>query len=134
MATTLIPYLNFNGHTAEAMHFYHGILGGKLEVMRMGDAPMDVPAELKDRVMHAALTTDSLTLLASDGRLDQPTTMGDNVHLSLHFVDVAEQSRVFEALAVGGTVTQPLTDAFFGRFGTLKDRFGACWMFICAPR
>ncbi len=133
MSMQLIPYLNFNGHTDEAMRFYNSVFGGTLEVMRMGDAPMPVPDEHKQRVMHASLKSEFISIMASDGRLDRPTIMGDNVYLSLHFTDTDTQTRIFDALAVGGEVTQPLMDAFFGRFGTLKDRFDMNWMFMCTP-
>lgn len=134
--TTLVPYLNFNGRTEEAMRFYADSIGGKLEVMHLGDVPMPqpVPPEHKNRVLHASLKTPTLTLLASDGRVDQPTVFGDNVNLCLQFADNAELQRVFDKLAAGGTVTQPPIDAFFGRFGLLKDRFGMSWMFVCERR
>jgi PhnB protein len=133
MTTTLCAYLNFDGRTEEAMRFYADCLGGTLEIMRLGDVPMPqpVPDAHKNRVLHAALKTDTITLMASDGRVGQPPVVGDSVHLNLNFTDKAEQQRVFDKLAVGGTVVQPLMDAFFGRFGMLKDRFGTSWMFVC---
>ena len=133
MSMQLIPYLNFDGHTEEAMNFYRGIFGGTLELLRMSEMPMQVPEEHKHRVMHASLKSEVISLMASDGRLDRHTVMGDNVHLSLHFTDTEVQTHTFDALAIGGEVTQPLMDAFFGRFGTLIDRFGTHWMFMCTP-
>jgi PhnB protein len=133
MATTLTPYLNFDGRTEEAMRFYAECLGGALEIMKMSDAPMPqpVPDALKNRVLHAMLKTDGITIMASDGRVDQPPVMGDSVNLNLTFTDKTEQQRIFDKLAVGATILQPLGDAFFGRFGMLKDRFGMNWMFVC---
>jgi len=38
-------------------------------------------------------------------------------------------ARKFDALAEGGTVTQPLVDTFWGaRFGMVTDPFGVNWM------
>jgi PhnB protein len=128
MATTLHPYLNFDGNTDQAMTFYAAALGAKLEIMRFGDGPMPVAPEHKSRVMHATVKTDSFSLMASDTQPGQAAVAGNQVHLSLNFTDRAEQDRVWERLAAGGSVTMPLGDQFFGRFGMLTDKFGVQWM------
>jgi len=47
--------------------------------------------------------------------------------------DVADANRVFDALAEGGKINQPLTPTFFSAaFGMCVDRFGTPWM-IVAP-
>ncbi len=133
MTMTLNPYLNFNGNTAEAMTFYASVLGGSLQMMRFGDAPMPVPDAQKDRVIHAALTTPHLSLMASDAPPDMTLSPGKAVHLNLMFTDTAEQQRVWDLLTIGGTIDMPLTETFFGRFGICTDRFGMYWMFNMAP-
>ena len=129
MSMELHPYLNFDGKTAEAMNFYAEALGGTLQIMRFGDSPMPVPPEHKDRVMHATLRTPGLTIMASDTMPGQPSTPGNTVHLSLNFSTVEEQDRVWEKLSPGATITMPLAQQFFGRFGMLTDRYGNSWMF-----
>jgi len=128
MKTTINPYLNFDGNTEEAMKFYAEALGAKLEIRRMGDSPMPVAAEHKNRVMHAALKTDGITLMASDTQPGQSVQNGSSVHLSLNFTDKGEQRRVWDRLAAGGAVTMPLGEQFFGLFGMLTDKFGMHWM------
>lgn len=129
MSTELHPYLNFDGQTEAAMRFYAEALGGQLHVMRMSDSPMPVAPEHKDRVMHATLQTDKIRLMASDTMPGQPVPAGGGgMHLSLNFSSKEEQDRVWNALANGATVTMPLADQFFGRFGVLTDRFGMSWM------
>lgn len=129
MSTTLNAYLNFSGRTEQAMKFYAEAMGGKLEIMRMGDSPMPCPPEDKNRVMHATLTTDSIRLMASDTPSAQPVPSGTGgIHLSLNFTDVGEQDRVWKNLSAGATITMPLGDTFFGRFGMLTDKFGMPWM------
>lgn len=125
---SLNPYLNFDGKTEAAMTFYADVLQGKLELMRFGDSPMPMAPEHKDRVMHATIKVDGVTLMASDTMPGQRASSGDSVHLSLNFTSKAEQDRVWARLAEGGTVTMPLKDEFFGRFGALKDKFGMSWM------
>ena len=38
--STINPYLAFKGNCKEAMEFYKSALGGELEVMDFGSAPM----------------------------------------------------------------------------------------------
>jgi PhnB protein len=128
MTTTLNPYLNFDGKTEEAMKLYAEALGGKLEIMRFGDSPMPASPEEKNRVMHATLKTDLITLMASDTHPGKSVQPGSAVHLSLNFADKGVQHAVWDKLVAGGAVTMPLGDTFFGHFGMLTDRFGIHWM------
>jgi PhnB protein len=129
MATTISPYVTLNGNCAEAVAFWAEALGGEAQVMRMGDGPMPVPPEAQDRVMHATIKTASLVLMASDAMTGQaPAASPGIVSISLNFTDKDEQTRVWDRLAKGSTVGMPLGDQFWGRFGSLTDRFGVNWM------
>lgn len=126
--TSLNPYLAFNGNTREAMEFYANALGGVLEVQTFGDAGQAAPED-KDRVMHARLEADAITLMASDGMPGQEVKFGDNVSLSLNGSDAEALRKTFDSLAEGGTVMMPLKEQFWGdTFGMLADRFGVQWM------
>lgn len=116
------------------MRFYGAVLGLPVEIHTMGDSPMTVPEELRDRIMHASIRSETLVLMASDTMPGMPTPGGSQVHLSLAFETHDEQDRVWAALAEGGQITMPLADQFFGRFGTLIDRYGVQWMFILEPK
>lgn len=128
MATTMNPYVTLNGNCAEAVKFWSDALGATSHIMRMGDSPMPVPPEAKDRVMHATIKTDSLIFMASDGMGGPAPAPGSQVSISLNFTEKDEQTRVWERLSKGGTITMPLGDQFWGRFGVLTDRFGIQWM------
>ena len=130
MTTTLNPYLNFDGNAEAAMKFYAEALNGKLEIMRFADSPVPVAADQKNRVMHSMLKTDALTIMAADTPGNTARVAGNSVHLSLSFDDEAEQTRVWDKLAGGATIGTPLSNQFFGRFGTLTDKFGTNWMVI----
>jgi PhnB protein len=68
-----------------------------------------------------------MTLMASDG--SEADGEMRRVSLSLATGDRAEGSRVFDALAAGGTITMPYSKQFWGAsFGMLVDRFGIRWM------
>ena len=128
----LNPYLNFNGTAAKAIEHYRSVLGASVDqISRFGDVPdMQVPADQKDRIMHAALRIGNDTLMVCDTMQNEGVTFGSNVHLVLHFDDADDMTKKFDALAAGGKVTMPLNDTFWGaRFGMLEDAFGVRWMF-----
>ena len=124
------PYLFFGGNCREAFTRYQEIFGGELVLLPMSEAPSDepVPPEMADVIMHAALTFDGNLLMASD----DPTGGFEGVRgmfVNYSAADVADAERVFEALAEGGEVTQPLAETFFSpKFGMCVDRFGTPWM------
>ena len=129
MNATLSPYLNFNGNAADAMRFYQAVLGGDLNVQTFGDAGMAQNDNEKKLTLHAALTSDGITLFASDGRPDQKVIFGDNVHLSLQGSDAARLTGYVNGLAAGGNIDMPLAKQFWGdTFGMLTDKFGVHWM------
>jgi PhnB protein len=124
------PYLFFNGNCRQAFTRYEEIFGGELFMMKMADAPSDepVPADQADLIVHAALTVDGDLLMASDDPTGKVGAM-EGVSVSYSSADVAQVRRVFEALADGGEITQPLTETFFSpAFGMCVDRFGTPWM------
>jgi PhnB protein len=129
MTVSLSPYLNFNGNAADAMRFYHSVLGGELYVQTFGDAGMAQSDSEKNLTLHAALTSDAIALYASDGRADMQINFGDNVHLSLQGNDATTLTRYFDGLSAGGRIDMPLAKQFWGdTYGQLTDRFGMHWM------
>ena len=140
MNTSLVQsYLNFEGRCEEALRFYEGALGAKIEtLMRFKDAPPmpegDGPASPKDKVMHSAFRVGDTLLMATDGECSgKPAFTG--VSLAYTVKDDAAAERSFNALADQGQVRQPLSATFFAsQFGVVVDRFGVCWMILANPR
>jgi PhnB protein len=131
MTTKLIPYLNFDGQTTEAMKLYQSILGGKLSLQTFAEAFPDTSPDLKDRIMHAHLETDELSIMASDThpKHSPPLVSGNNVNLSIVGSDENRLTEYFNKLAENGKVQMPLEKQFWGDvFGALEDRFGIHWM------
>ena len=129
MNATLSPYLNFNGNTAEAMRFYQSVLGGDLTMQTFGDAGVAQNDNEKNLTLHAALTSNAITLYASDGRPSTQVIFGDNVHLSLQGTDGERLTAYFNGLSAGGKVDMPLAKQFWGdTFGMLTDKYGMHWM------
>jgi len=130
----LNPYLTFNGQCEAAFKFYEKALGGKIEAMipHTGTpAEQHVPAEWREKIMHARLIVNGQALMGSDAPPDHyKEPKGFSV--SVQFKDEAEGARVFNALAEGGKVGMPLQKTFWAAgFGTLVDRFGIPWMINC---
>lgn len=130
------PYLFFEGRCEEAIAFYQRALGAEvLMLMHYGDSPDDGSCpggELppKDKVMHATLRIGDTRVMASDGfAKGKPDFKG--IALSLSAADEGEARRLFDALAEGGQVYQPLAATFFSpAFGMVSDRFGVSWMVV----
>jgi PhnB protein len=131
------PYLFFDGHCDEAIAFYRQALGAEvIMLMRFGEGP-EADAEgpggvtpPADKVMHACLQVGQTQLLLSDGfSSGKPEFKG--ISLSLSASDDAEAKRLFEGLAQGGEIVQPLLPTFFASsFGMVNDRFGVSWMVL----
>lgn len=124
------PYLNFDGRTREAMTFYHGVLGGTLNIQSFADAGMAQDPAMASRTIHASLTHGTATLMASDTMPGMPFVPGNNIHVSVQCESAEEIERHFAGMSVGGIVRMELQDTFWGaRFGMLTDRYGVHWMF-----
>lgn len=128
------PYLFFGGNCREAFTRYQEIFGGELTAIAMKDVPGQEPAAGKaDLVIHAALTIGEDLLMASDDPMSEDFGPVQGMMVSYDATDVDDATRVFEALAEGGSVTQKLEPTFFSpAFGMCTDRFGTPWMVVAA--
>ena len=130
---TVQPYIFFDGKCEEALDFYKGAIGAKVEMMmRFKEAPdqTNIPAGSGDKVMHAAFRVGETQVLASDGHsTGKPVFQGFG--LALNAKTDAEAEKLFGAVGKGGQVLQPLTKTFFAsKFGMVADKFGIMWMVI----
>lgn len=127
IAMQLSPYVFFYGRCEEALEFYKKALGGEYQAQRQEN----------DKIMHSIFTAPGITLLCSDGNPERDGERVDpnvgNVALALNVGDRAKGERVFNALAEGGRVVEPLKEVPWGdhgisRFGAVHDKFGNEWM------
>jgi len=129
MASTLIPYLNFNGNARQAMEFYASVFGGQLNLTTFAQfGGADSPDA--DRIMHAALETDAgYTIMGAD----IPSTMEyhpvEGCAVSLSGDDAAALHGYWEKLSAGGTTTMHMQKQAWGdEFGMCTDQFGVPWL------
>ena len=133
VTATVQPYLFFDGKCEEAIDFYKGAIGAKVDMMmRFKEAPdqTNIPTGSGDKVMHAAFHVGETQVLASDGHCaGKPSFQGFG--LALNAKTDAEAEKLFGAVGKGGQVLQPLTKTFFAsKFGMVADKFGIMWMVI----
>ena len=122
------PYINFQGQAKDAMDFYHGVLGGELNLYSSDEHGKPKPAGPGDRIMYGRLVADGIVIVASDGNPKYPAKVGDHIGISIGGTDSAHLHQIFEGLAKGGQVKMPLTTgAWGGTAGWLTDRFGINW-------
>ena len=133
------PYVFFDGKCEEALEFYKGAVGAKVDMlMRFKEAPPEAQANMspgsKEKVMHAAFKIGDTQILASDGECHgKPAFQGFS--LTINAANDAEADKVFGALGKGGKVTMPMTSTFFAsRFGMLADKFGVNWMVLAEKK
>ncbi len=128
------PYLHFDGHCDDAIHFYRDALGAEVTalVRRSDDLATraDGATANGDPVLHFSLRIGAAVLSGTD-------TPGSGLagwpgySLTLPTASDADAERLFARLAEGGEVTMPLTSTFFAsRIGMVTDRFGVPWTIV----
>lgn len=131
---SLHPYLHFKGQCEAAFKFYEKCLGGKITfIASYAGSPMEnqVPAEWRQKIMHATLVVGDQVLMGCDPSPDRfATPKGFSV--SINFDDPVEGERVFNALIEGGSILLSFQRTFWSSgFGMAIDRFGIPWMVNC---
>lgn len=133
-------YLNFDGKTEEAFKFYRDVFKTEFVgrgIQRFGDIPAGgdhppVADSVKSMVLHVQLPiTGGHILMGTDAPKEMGFNLrpGNNMHICVEPETREEAKRLFDALEMGGTVSMPLQDMFFGAyFGELTDKYGINWM------
>jgi PhnB protein len=128
------PYLFFDGRCEEALDFYKGAVGAKVDMLmrfkenpERGQGGMEPPGA-DDKVMHASFTVGDTMIMASDGHCAGKAKF-DGFSLAISVKDEVAADKTFAALAKGGQVNMPLAKTFFSpKFGIVADKFGVSWM------
>jgi PhnB protein len=133
---TVNPHLTFNGNCEEAFNFYKSVFGGEFrQVARFKEMPempgMKIPESANEKIMHISLPISKETILmGSDANpMMGSVIIGQHISLGITTQSKAEADKIFKSLSVGGKITMPLADTFWGSyFGMLIDKYGFIWM------
>ncbi len=130
MPTKLNPYLNFRDNTRDAMEFYHGVFGGKLDISTFKEYEASEDPSEDNLIMHSQLEADNgIVFMASDTPKRMEFRPGTNMAMSLSGDDDAELTGYYEKLSAGGQITMPLDVAPWGdKFGMFTDKYGVDWL------
>ena len=131
MTVKTTPHLNFRGQARAALEFYHAVFGGQLTVVAYKDmGAVDSPAEA-DQIMWGKVEAESGFRIMA---YDVPSRLGYSAgeipfFVSLSGTDADELKALWEKLAAGATILQPIGPAAWTPLsGMLKDRFGVTWV------
>lgn len=127
-------YLNYPGNCEEAFRFYEQQLGGRITgIRRHGDQPNpSIPAEWKDKVLHARIEIGGSILMGADIPKAEPMR---SAYLTLSVNSEQDAERIYAVLTNGGEVFMKMEQTHFAnRFAMLRDRFGTSWMLLHQPQ
>jgi PhnB protein len=128
----LNPYLSFDNNCREAMNFYKDCFGGELFLQTVAESPVmaaQMPAEMKDLILHSTLTVGDMVIMASDLSREKQVE-GNTVQLCVNCQSEKELNGFFSKIAVGGKITEPLADMPWGaKYGAITDKYGKHWVF-----
>lgn len=130
----LLAYMLFDGECGSAMNFYQKLFAGRIDALTtVGESPMasQFPPASAHRVIHASLSFDGNTLMASDWLAPEPYPGIKGTRFTLAYRSVAEANRVFAELSEPGRVQMPMQKTSWAEaFGMLVDRFGVPWQIM----
>lgn len=132
----LNTYLSFDGDCRDAFAFYASVFDGRITaMMTFGEAPGcdEMPADAKDRIMHARVEFGDQALMGTDATSMYPYRGVVGAHVVADVATPAQAETVFAALADGGRIEMPIGETFWAqRYGMVTDRFGVPWMVNCS--
>ena len=125
----LIPTIHFQGNCDEAITFYKETLGAEVkEIAYAKDAPADTGMDNlpPNFVMYSEIQLFDTTISMTDGA--QTAGGIENFSYMVMFDTADEVTTMFNKLAKGGTIVEPLAPQFFSSmYGFVKDKFGVGW-------
>ena len=126
-------YVNYRGTCEDAFRFYEQHLGGRIkDLVRHKDIPNpNIPADWKEKVLHAQIEIGETVLMGADIPNAEPMR---SAYLSLTLDREEDAERVYKLLTDGGEIFMKMEKTHFAnRFAMLRDKFGTSWMLLHQP-
>ena len=126
MATSVRPFLMFEGKAEEAMSFYVSLIPGSeiVDITRYGAGG---PGK-EGSVMRATFRVAGQSVMCIDSPVHHAFTFTPAFSFFVHCADEDELRRLAAALGEGGSELMPLANYGFSRLFTwVSDRFGVSW-------
>jgi PhnB protein len=129
MKKQITPYLTFDGNAKQALEFYKELLGAEIiGLQTFGEADYPTPPEANDRVMHAQLKKEDISIMFSDNFPGKSVVVGSNISFTLEPESDEEIQNLYNALSKNGKVLNELEDTFWGaKYARVQDSFGIIW-------
>ena len=101
-------------------------------MVRHGEQPNpNIPADWKDKILHARMDIGATVLMGADIPTAEPMR---SAYLTLTLSSEEEAERVYAVLTDGGEIFMKMEKTHFAnRFAMLRDKFGASWMLLHQP-
>ncbi|MBP7767406.1 VOC family protein [Candidatus Saccharibacteria bacterium] len=136
MKTFMCPYIQCNGNAREVVEYYLSVFGGKLDMNTFGEFGLDDNPEMKDKIMHAQLTTEGGMILMVSDNPGGDFEDGSRISITVFGEDEEEIMGYWDKFSADATkVLVPMSEQVWGdKFGMLVDKYGTTWqMNISAP-
>jgi len=122
-----------DGKCKEALEFYAGVFGSKIEQMQqfkdMPELPDSCDPEL---VLFATLDIAGKRVMLSDTGDNNKFAKGNSDRMCITSNDKRDIENIYNKLVQGGSVVMPITKTFFSEaFGIVDDKFGNQWQLCC---
>jgi len=98
---------------------------------RYGESPVAGKGPY-EKIMHCSIKIGDSVIMACDNVFEDqsPTTVGNNITLSIGTNNVEQADNLFLNLSEGANIVMPMQETFWAqKFGMLTDKFGINWMF-----
>lgn len=135
MKFQIIPYFVFPGNAMDAIRYYEEIFAVKAWVSTYGEWPNEfdqqVPDEIADKVMHAAIETEQFSLYFSDAESSDDVRIGNQISLTLSVDTLADAEFFYDKLSPEADIISPLAPTTYSDgYAYLIDNLQIPWQII----
>ena len=127
----LMPVISFQGNCDEALTYYKEVFDAEVKTINyFRDAPPNIGMDEStppNFVLYSEVSIFGVNMVMCDGGEKPP----ESFWLQLTFDSAEKVTSVFNKLADGGKVIEPLAPQFWASLnGNVDDRFGVHWNII----